>query len=148
MANAIDTEIGTNENAIQKFSLLCRPSRRQLFLMGSISEKCKIFYKYILLLYWKQVPSIRQHWLALLHNERTRILEKIFSWSCWVIQHPNCQNTANKLRNRIIRGKLSSLCASKVKPKSCEGLPAFPADFYCPTNIQHLTKKSAMPVTI
>lgn len=61
MANAIDTEIGTNENAIQKFSLLCRPSRRQLFLMGSISEKCKVFYKYILLLYWKQVPSIRQH---------------------------------------------------------------------------------------
>ena len=148
MANAIDTEIGTNENAIQKFSLLCRPSSRQLFVRGSIFEKCEVFYKYILLLYWKQVPSIRHHWLALLHNERTRILEKMFSWSCWVIWHPNCQNIANKSRNRIIRRKPSHLCAKEVKSKSCEGLPTFSADFYCPTNVQHLTEKSAMPFTV
>lgn len=45
MANAIDTEIGTNENAVQKLSLLCRSSRRQLFIMGSISEKFEMFYK-------------------------------------------------------------------------------------------------------
>lgn len=38
MANAIDTEIYTNESTIQKFSLLCKLSRRHLFITGSISE--------------------------------------------------------------------------------------------------------------
>lgn len=146
VANAIDTEIYTNESTIQKFFLLCRPSRRHLFIMGSISENWEVFYKYILLLYWKQVPPTWPHWFALLHNERTRIFEKIFSWSCWVIWSPNCQNAANKLRNIIIM-KLSYLCAKKVKLKSCGGLPTFPENFYGSTTIQHLTKKTALPVT-
>jgi len=48
IVNAVNIEIGTNENAIQKLFLLCRHSRRWLFVEGRISEKCEIFCKYIL----------------------------------------------------------------------------------------------------
>lgn len=119
-----------------------QPSSRLLFVMGNISGKCEIFYKYILLLYWKQVPSIRQHWLALLHNERIYILEKIFSWSCWVIWHPNCQNTAKKLRNRIIR-KLLTYALSPVKVFQHFLQISIVLSIY-----SILQKKTAMPVTI
>lgn len=45
MTNALDTETGANENAIQKFSLPCLPSNKQHFNTGSISENSETFYK-------------------------------------------------------------------------------------------------------